>query len=54
MSRIGRCRIAVNGQMGPGAFLIAPGGLYDGPEAAKVAATIEAVKRRGLDIKAEL
>jgi antitoxin CptB len=39
--------------MGPGAFLTAPGGLYDGPEAAKVAATIEAVKRRGLDIKAE-
>ena len=37
-----------------GAFLFAPAGLYDGPEAAKVAAAAGAVKRPRPVIKAEL
>jgi len=37
----------------PGAFLFAPAGLYDGSEDAKVAATMQPVKRRGPDINAE-
>jgi len=36
-----------------GAFLTGLGGLYDGSRVAKVAATAEAVKRRGPDINAE-
>lgn len=50
----GRSRLAIrHSPIHTGAFLTALGGLYDGPEVAKVAATVEAVKRRGLDIKAE-